>query len=72
MVSTAAELALTDSVRSGSPRPIDQSDLDRALREVRPSTGAWFESARPFAQFSNDSGEYDELLRYLDRRPRRR
>ena len=65
VVETAAERALSDSVRSGEIRPISQRDLMDALSEVRPSTGSWFETARNVAEFANTSGEYDDLLAYL-------
>ncbi|MEP6696789.1 MAG: hypothetical protein ABJA34_07915 [Pseudonocardiales bacterium] len=32
------------------------ADLERALEEVKPSTGAWFETARNVAQFANEGG----------------
>jgi hypothetical protein len=42
-------------------------ELTAALKEVRPSTGAWFATARNVAEFANEHGEYDELLTYLKR-----
>lgn len=61
----AAEEALADSVRTGRPRPISQADLDRALKDVRPSTRPWFEVARNHAMFANEGGVYDDLMAYL-------
>jgi DnaJ-domain-containing protein 1 len=43
-------------------------DLERALAEVKPSTSAWFETARNVAQFANEGGAYDDLLAYLKSR----
>jgi SpoVK/Ycf46/Vps4 family AAA+-type ATPase len=65
---TAAERAMTDSVRSGKVRGIRQDDLQAAIAEVRPSTGPWLEIARNVAQFANESGTYDDLLAYLKKR----
>jgi AAA+ superfamily predicted ATPase len=65
---TAAELALMDSARSGQVRLIGQRDLETALAEVRPSVGAWLESARNVALFANESGLYDDLAAYLKKR----
>jgi SpoVK/Ycf46/Vps4 family AAA+-type ATPase len=65
---TAAELALMDSARTGEVRLIGQRDLDAALAEVRPSVGAWLESARNVAMFANESGTYDDLAAYLKKR----
>src|SRR5215468_2844032 len=58
---SAAELALADSVRTGRARPIGMADFGAALKQVRPSTGPWLQTARNVAQFANSSGEYDEL-----------
>ncbi len=65
---TAAESALADALRSGVVRPIGMADMERALGEVRPSTGAWLETARNVAQFANEGGAYDDLLAYLKSR----
>ncbi len=65
---TAAEYALDESVRTGQARPIRMGDFDRALREVRPSTGAWLSDARNVVMFANDGGRFDDLLRYLKQR----
>jgi len=62
---TATEQALMDSARTGEVRPIGMPDLEHALREVRPSARAWFDTARNVALFANAGGEYDELLRHL-------
>jgi SpoVK/Ycf46/Vps4 family AAA+-type ATPase len=65
---TAAESALLDSARSGQVRMIEQRDFEQALREVKPSTGAWLQDARNVAQFGNATGDYNDLLDYLRRR----
>ena len=36
-----------------------------ALRQVRPSTRPWFETARNFVLFGNESGAYDDLMAYM-------
>ncbi|WP_091554375.1 ATP-binding protein [Micromonospora pattaloongensis] len=65
---TAAEFAMADSVRRGEVRMIEQRDLDRALKEVRPSTRPWFTTARNVAMFANEGGVYDDLVAYLKQR----
>jgi SpoVK/Ycf46/Vps4 family AAA+-type ATPase len=64
----AAEQALLDSARTGTPRLIAGADLERAAKDVRPSIGPWLETARNVAQFANEGGTYDELLAYLRKR----
>jgi SpoVK/Ycf46/Vps4 family AAA+-type ATPase len=65
LVEVAAENVLQHSVRTGTMTPIRQSDLDRALTEVRPSIKAWFSVAYNYALYANDGGQYDELLAYV-------
>jgi SpoVK/Ycf46/Vps4 family AAA+-type ATPase len=65
---TAAEQALLDSVRLGEPRMIGNPDLEAAIAEVKPSLGAWFDTARNVALFANEGGTYDDLAAYLRKR----
>ena len=63
----AAEAALLESARTGSIRLIAMKDFERGLKEIKPSTGTWFQTAKNVAMFANDAGEYDELVDYLRR-----
>lgn len=65
---TAAEKAMAEAIRTREPRLIGMQDLDSALHEVKPSTGAWFEVARSVVSFANNDGSYDELLAYMKKR----
>ncbi|MDQ2796111.1 MAG: AAA family ATPase [Actinomycetota bacterium] len=62
---TASEHVLLDGVRTGKARMIGMGDLEAALREVRPSTGPWFDSARNVVQFANEDGTYNELREWM-------
>ncbi|MBM3797238.1 MAG: AAA family ATPase [Acidobacteria bacterium] len=61
----ATEQALEESMKTGKVRPIRMDDFKRPLKETKPSTSAWFETARNYALFANEGGAYDELLEYL-------
>ncbi|MET0191170.1 MAG: ATP-binding protein [Pseudonocardia sediminis] len=65
LVDTATERALAESMRSGKVRSLTTKDLVAAAREVTPSTGPWFSTARNVALFGNTDGSYDELAAYL-------
>lgn len=65
---SAAQFALEESVQTGSARPIQMRDFERALGEVRPSTNGWLEDARNVVMFANEGGRFDELLAYLKQR----
>lgn len=62
---SAAELAMEEAMASGKPRPLALADFKKALKDVKPSTRAWLETARNYAMFANEGGAYDELLDYL-------
>ena len=62
---SATDLALEDSISAGSIRPVGMSDFTRALKEVRPSTRPWFDTARNYAMFANEGGLYDDLLTFM-------
>lgn len=64
----AAELALLDSVRSGEPRLISQSDLNQAIRQITPSIMPWLQSARTVVQHGTDDGTFKDLRAYLKKR----
>lgn len=66
----AARTALARSVEAGAVAPIDDADLAAAAAELRPSTAAWFDGARGHVLFANRSGEYDELLDWMQRHGR--
>ena len=62
---TAAERALAFSMRDGRLHPLTTKDLEAAVKEIRPSTGPWFATARNVVAFANTDGEYDDLSAYL-------
>jgi SpoVK/Ycf46/Vps4 family AAA+-type ATPase len=65
LADSASELAMEDSMTTGRVRSITMNDFKSALKDVRPSTRAWFETAKNYAMFANDAGQYDDLLEYL-------
>src|SRR2546430_7642014 len=61
----ATEVALEESMTTGNVRTIGLPDFQRALKDIRPSTRAWFETARNFVLFANEGGLYDDLMAYM-------
>jgi hypothetical protein len=45
--------------------PITSDDLMKQARNTIPSSRAWFESAKNYALYSNQSGLYDPILSFL-------
>jgi hypothetical protein len=49
-------------------QPITTQQVTDAIRTTKPSTTAWFDSARNHVRYANDGGDYDELATYLKQR----
>jgi AAA+ superfamily predicted ATPase len=62
---SATEQAMEESMMTGRVRSIGMNDFRAALKDIRPSTRAWFDTARNYVLFSNEGGSYDELLAYM-------
>ena len=45
--------------------PMTTKSLLKVAREIVPSTKPWFESAKNYAMYANQSGFYDDVLRFL-------
>ncbi len=61
----ATEQALGEAMRKGEVVPVSGKMLAKAAKEVKPSTRKWFESAKNYALYANQSGLYDDVLSYL-------
>jgi SpoVK/Ycf46/Vps4 family AAA+-type ATPase len=62
---TATQLAMAESLRTGQVRPITMTDVNAAIEQTHPSAGPWFDIARNVVEFSNSDGTYDDLAKYL-------
>ena len=65
LVDSAAEFAMMDSLRSGTVRMMTMQDFANAFKQVRPSAGPWFSSARNIVEYGNRDGQYDDLAAYM-------
>lgn len=65
LVDSAAEFAMMDSLRSGTVRMMTMQDFENAFKQVRPSAGPWFSSARNIVEYGNRDGQYDDLAAYM-------
>jgi len=65
VVDVAIEEKLRESFEKGVPMPLQTKDLLTAIKQVKPSTREWFNTARNYALYANESGLYDEILEYL-------
>ena len=65
MFDLATEDVLTEAMKTGQVIPLSTQDLAKAASRHKPTTKAWFESARNYAMYSNQSGFYDDVLKHL-------
>lgn len=65
VVEAATEVALEQSMKSGAVRPLEMRDLLAAAKRVKPSTLEWFSTARNFATYANEGGQYNDVLDYI-------
>jgi transitional endoplasmic reticulum ATPase len=61
----AIEAKLRHAMQSGIPQPLTTGDLVQAAAKVRATTKDWFATARNYALYSNQGGQYDDILSYL-------
>lgn len=65
LVETAVDFAIEASLDAGSEQPVTQAHLREALEEVRPTTLEWLTTARNYARYANEAGQYDEVLEFI-------
>ncbi|MBA3581133.1 MAG: ATP-binding protein [Gammaproteobacteria bacterium] len=67
VVETAVDEAIQAAIASGQQGVIEMEHLQTALREVKPTTLEWLTTARNYARYANEAGQYDDVLRFLDK-----
>ena len=66
VIDRAIEQKLTAAMQAGVPQPLTTADLLQAAKLQKPTTKEWFNTAKNYALFSNESGLYDDILTYLN------
>lgn len=67
VIETAADFAIAASIDAGAEVPISREHLAKALAQVKPTTVEWLSSARSYARYANEGGQYDEVLAFLSK-----
>lgn len=65
VVDSAVEDKLRAAMKSGSLQPLRTGDLADAIKRHRPTARDWFETAKNYALYANQSGLYDDILHHL-------
>lgn len=66
VVETASDHAIEQSLQAGVEQPITGAHLKAALKEVKPTALEWLTTARNYARYANEGGQYDEVLEFLN------
>lgn len=61
----AVEATLEEAMKKGKVIPVTGKMLAKTAKQVKPSTSKWFESAKNYALYANQSGFYDEVLDFM-------
>lgn len=65
LIDIAIEAKLEESFIDGIPKPLTTKDLLNAANKHKPSTQEWFNTAKNYALYANETGLYDEILKFL-------
>ncbi len=65
VVDLAVEAKLAEAMKTGKIAPIGGRDLLEAAKRHKPTVRDWFDTARNYALYANQSGLYDDILAHL-------
>ena len=65
LVDTAADEAIDASLKAGEEKPLSAEHLKTALAQVRPTTLEWLTTARNYARYANEGGQYDDVITFI-------
>ncbi len=67
LVETAVDEAIEMSIDLEAEQKISNAHLHAALNEVKPTTLEWLTTARNYARYANEGGQYNDVLEFLRR-----
>jgi SpoVK/Ycf46/Vps4 family AAA+-type ATPase len=67
LVETACDIAIAESIDAGKEKPVTSGHLAAALKEIKPTTLEWLTTARNYARYANEGGQYDDVLEFLSK-----
>lgn len=68
LIDIAIEAKLEEALKTGVPKPIASKDLISASEKHKASTIDWFNTAKNYATFANQSGLYDDVMKYIKKK----
>ena len=70
LVESAVDEAIEESISAGREAPVTMEHLRAALKNAKSTTTEWLTTARNYARYANEGGQYDEVLAFLDKHGR--
>jgi len=67
LIESAVDEAIEASIDDGREVPVAMEHLRKALKAAKSTTVEWLTTARNYARYANEGGQYDEVLEFLDR-----
>lgn len=67
IVEMASDTAIEASIDRGEEIPIEDAYFKQALGLVKPTTTEWLTTAKNYARYANDGGQYNDVLEFLRR-----
>jgi AAA+ superfamily predicted ATPase len=65
LVERAVDDVIEEALDTGGEPPLAMHHLERALRDLQPSTIEWLATARNYVEFANEGGRYDDVEKFL-------
>jgi transitional endoplasmic reticulum ATPase len=66
LVESAVDEAIEVSIAGGREVPVAIDHLRTALKSAKSTTNEWLTTARNYARYANEGGQYDEVLEFLE------
>ena len=66
LVETAVDEAIEASIAQGHEQALTNAHLKEALKAVKPTTLEWLTTARNYARYANEGGQYNDVLAFLN------
>lgn len=65
LIETAIDEAIDDSIKNEVEVPLNQSHFDMAIKDVHSTVNEWLSTARNYARYANDAGQYNDVLTFI-------
>ncbi|HEY5756380.1 MAG TPA: AAA family ATPase [Steroidobacter sp.] len=72
LVESAVDEAIEVSIAGGREVPVTIEHVRTALKSAKSTTNEWLTTARNYARYANEGGQYDDVLEFLEQHGQRR